>query len=83
MLQLFQVDVTKVHEDVAYVAMVIHVCCKLFFPNFSVVFPDVYCQCIYLNVAHVSYICCMCFIWMLHIFLQCYFQAFSGVLQVF
>jgi hypothetical protein len=28
-LQVFHVDVAKVDRDVAYVAMVVHVCCKL------------------------------------------------------
>jgi hypothetical protein len=38
MLQVFYVDVVKVDQDVAYVAMVVHVCCKLLFVMFSVVF---------------------------------------------
>jgi hypothetical protein len=28
MLQVFRTDVAKVNRDVAYVAMVVHVCCK-------------------------------------------------------
>jgi hypothetical protein len=28
MLQVFQMDVVKVDQNVAYVAMVVHICCK-------------------------------------------------------
>jgi hypothetical protein len=28
MLQVFQMNVAKVDRDVAYIAMVVHVCCK-------------------------------------------------------
>ena len=34
MLQVFEMDVAKVVRDVAYVAMVVHVCCKGVFPMF-------------------------------------------------
>ena len=34
MLQAFQMDVVKVDRDVAYVAMLVHECCKLLFPMF-------------------------------------------------
>jgi hypothetical protein len=35
---VFHTDVAKVDRDVAYVAMVIHVCCKLLFLTVSSVF---------------------------------------------
>ena len=54
-------DVVKVDRDVAYVIMVIHVCCKLLFPIFQLFFPDVCCKCVYLDVAYVSHICCKVF----------------------
>jgi hypothetical protein len=31
---VFHMDVAKVDRDVAYVAIVVHVCCKLLFPIF-------------------------------------------------
>jgi hypothetical protein len=62
MLQVFDVDVAKLDVDVEYVAMVVHVCCKLLFSIFLVYFTHVCCVCVYLNAARVSYICCMCFI---------------------
>jgi Na+/melibiose symporter-like transporter len=34
MLQVFYADVTKVDRDVARVAIVVHVCCKLLFSIF-------------------------------------------------
>jgi hypothetical protein len=30
---VFYMDIAKVDRDVAYVTMVVHVCCKLLFPN--------------------------------------------------
>jgi hypothetical protein len=52
MLQGFHMDVAKVDRDVAYVAMVVHICCKLLFPIFYL-FLDA---------------CCKCVFWMLHMF---------------
>ena len=46
---------------------------------------NVCCKCVYLNVARVSHICCMCFIWMLHIFCNGFFKrfrCFTSVLDV-
>ena len=67
-------DVAKVYQDVAYVAMVVHVCCKLLFPMFHL-----FCRCM-LQVCLFEY--CICFthmlnyfIWMLRMFLQ-WFQVF-------
>ena len=62
MLQLFQMNVAKVDHDVAYVAMIVHVCCKCLFPMFHLFFLDACCKCVYLDVACVTHICCMCFI---------------------
>jgi len=50
---VFQMDVAKVNRDVAYVTMVVHVCCKLLFLMFHLFFE--------------TYIASV-FIWMLHIF---------------
>jgi hypothetical protein len=60
MLQVF-------HVDVAYVAMVIHVCCK----------------CIVLNVLAVSDVCCKCFIWVLHMFHSYVASIFIRMLHMF
>jgi hypothetical protein len=35
---VFHMDVVKVNRDVAYVAMVVYVCCKLLFPMFHLFF---------------------------------------------
>jgi hypothetical protein len=59
---MFQMDVVKVDPDVAYVAMVVHVCCKGLLPMFHLCFLDACCKCVYLNVVYVSHKCCMCFI---------------------
>jgi hypothetical protein len=54
---MFYKDVAKVDCDVAYVAMVVHVCYKLMFPMFNLFFLDVCCKFVYLDVAYVSHIC--------------------------
>jgi hypothetical protein len=38
MFQVFHAEVAKVDRDVAYVAIVEHVCCKLLFPMFHLCF---------------------------------------------
>ena len=77
MFQVFYMDFAKVDRDVAYVAIVVHVCCKLLFPMFLF---------FQMHVASV-------FIWMLYIFYTyvasvlsgCYvcLQWFQVFLQVF
>jgi hypothetical protein len=37
-LQVFHIDVAKVDYDIAYGAMVVHVCCKLLCSNISSIF---------------------------------------------
>jgi hypothetical protein len=37
-LQVFHMDVTKVDQDVSYVTMVVHVCCKCMFQMFHLFF---------------------------------------------
>jgi hypothetical protein len=34
MLQVFHKNIVKVDQDIAYVAMVVHICCKRLFPMF-------------------------------------------------
>jgi hypothetical protein len=53
---VFRINIAKVDRDVAYIAMVVHVCCKCLFPMFHVFFQT------YLDVVYVSHICCKCFI---------------------
>jgi hypothetical protein len=46
--------IAKVNRDVAYVVIVVHVCCKLLFSMFHLFFSDICCKCVYLDVAYVS-----------------------------
>jgi hypothetical protein len=46
-------DVAKVDHDVAYIEMVVHVCCKRMFPMFHL-FLYLCCKCVYLDVAYIS-----------------------------
>jgi hypothetical protein len=45
-------DIAKVDRDIAYVAMIVHIYCKLMF-SMLYFFPDVCCKCVYLDVAYV------------------------------
>jgi hypothetical protein len=74
MLQVFHMDITKVDQDVSYVAMVVHICCKRVFQMFHLFFKRMLQVCLW-DVAYVSHICYKCFIWMLHMF-------FCSVLQL-
>jgi hypothetical protein len=60
MLQVFHMDVAKVDWVVAYVKMVVHVCCKLLFLMFHLFFRRMLQVCLYK--------CCICFTHMLQVF---------------
>ena len=62
--------------------MVVHVCCKCLLPIFHLCFPDTCCKCVYLDVAYVSHIRCMCFIWKLCM-VAMVFKCFQMFFQVF
>jgi hypothetical protein len=73
-------DVAKVDQDVAHIAYF----CKCFQwyvasvlkKNVSSVFKRMLQQLFYLDIAYVLYICCKCFIWMLHMFHTHMLQVF-------
>ena len=75
---LFYTDVAKVDRDVAYVAMVVHVCCKGLLLMFLSVFSDI---CYQVCLSR----CCICFTHILHVlyldvaYVCKDFQMFSGV----
>ena len=52
MLLGFRMDVTKLDRDIAYVAMVVHVCYKLMFPMFHLFFYTYVVKCVYLIILH-------------------------------
>jgi hypothetical protein len=54
---VFYMDVTKVDRNVAYVAIVVYLCCKLLF-SMLYLFFHMYVASVYLDVAYVSRICC-------------------------
>ena len=57
---MFHMDVVKVDQDAAYVAIVVHVCAKVCYQCFICVFQ--------MHVASVLYGCCICFTHTLHVF---------------
>jgi hypothetical protein len=79
MLQGVRMDIAKVDRDVAYVAMVVHLCCKLLSPMFHLFFQTYIASMFHLDVAYVSHICCKCYIWMLRMFCNGYTCPFTGV----
>jgi hypothetical protein len=84
MLQVFQMDVVKVDRDVAYVEMVVHVCCKGLLPMFHLCFLDACCKYVYLDVLYMfqTYAacvlsgCCVWLQWFSSVF-RCFFQVFE------
>jgi len=83
MFQVFHGNIAKVDRDVAYIAMIVHICCKCLFPMFDLFFSDVCFKCVYLDVLYVSHIC---FTHMLQIFFLdvAYVRnCFSSVFHVF
>jgi hypothetical protein len=54
-------DVAKVDHDVAYVALVVHLCCKHLSLIFHLFFSDICCKCVLSG-------CCICFTHMLQVF---------------
>ena len=77
MLEVFRMDVAKVDRNGAYASMAIHACCKSLFQKFCLFLRHIL-QVFYLDVAYVSRICCVCFIWILHMLATAFkcFQAF-------
>jgi hypothetical protein len=53
-------DVTKIDRDVAYVAMVVHVCCKRLSPMFHLFSKHMFQVCLFG--------CCICFTYMFQVF---------------
>jgi hypothetical protein len=74
---VFQMDVAKVDRDVAYVVMVVNVYCKGLLPMFYLCLLDACCNCVYPNVAYVSHIRCMCFIWLLRMVAMVFKASFK------
>jgi hypothetical protein len=90
MLQVFQMDIAKVDRDVAYVAMIVHICCKGLLPLFRLCFPDACCKCVCRDFAYFSHIRCI-FLFGCCVYLQCFssvfrcffFKCFRNLFQVF
>jgi hypothetical protein len=68
MLQVFHLDVAKLDQDVAYVAMVVHVYCKLLFQRFICFFRRMLqvclsrcCICFHTYVTNILSGCCIWF----------------------
>jgi hypothetical protein len=76
---MFYTDVAKVDQDVVYVAMVVHICCKSMSPMFHLFFKRMLQACLFE--------CCICFhtyvasvfIWMLCMFCNGFQVFFTNV----
>jgi hypothetical protein len=87
---MFYTDVAKVDQDVAYVAMVVHICCKSMSPMFHLFFKRMLqaclfecCICFHTYVASVLSGCCACFAMVFKYFLQVFQIHVSNILSVF
>jgi hypothetical protein len=62
MLQVFYNNVAKVDRDVAYVAIVVHVCCKGLLPMFHLCFRT-YVASVFIWILHMfdTYVACILF----------------------
>ena len=83
MLQVFHMDAVKVDQDVAYVAMAIHICCKRLFQMFHLFFQtyviSVFIWMLYMFHIYVAYVFVMAF----QVFLVFFFKCFRRMIQVF
>jgi hypothetical protein len=78
MLQAFYVDIAKVDRDLAYVAMVVHICCKLLFSMFQL-FLQTYLPSVFVWMFNMFYTyVASVFIWMLCMFYMV-FKCLLGV----
>jgi hypothetical protein len=82
MLQVFYMDVAKVYQDIAYVAVTIHVYCKRMLQMFYLFFRRMLQACLSG--------CCICFTYILQMFylhvayvLQWLLGAFKGLFSCF
>jgi hypothetical protein len=80
-------DVAKVDREMLHMLHMFHrhvarVCFECFRGMFHLYFPDACCKCVYLDVAYVSHIRCMCFNWKLHM-VAMVFKCFQVFFQVF
>jgi hypothetical protein len=81
---VFYIDVGKLEQDVANVAIVFSSVCTKYFIYFRRIFHmfhlDVAYKCIlqaYVSsVSVISYVCCKCFIWILYMFCNGYTHVF-------
>jgi hypothetical protein len=80
-LQLFHADVAKVDQDVAYVAMVVHVCCKGLSPMFHLCFRMDVASVFYLDVASVLSRYCVCFCNNFQVFSRWFFASVSSAFR--
>jgi hypothetical protein len=77
---MFYMNVAKIDQDVLYVAMVVHLCCKRLFQMFHQFFQtyvgSVFIRMLYMFHTYVASV----FIWMLHMFCNG-FQVFLQLFQ--
>jgi hypothetical protein len=88
-LQMFHMDVAKLDRNVAYVVMVVHVCCKLLFPMFHLFFQtyvaSVFIWMLHMFRAYVASVlskCCVC-LQLFRVFFLCFCKYFGRMFQVF
>jgi hypothetical protein len=76
---VFRIDVAKVDQYIANIAMAIHVCYNIYVPNVSYVFQKYFCKYFVLTLYMFHTYVASVFIWMLHMFCN----DISSFLRVF
>jgi hypothetical protein len=86
MLQVFHVDIAKVERDVAYVAIVVYVCCKRLFLTFHL-FSTICCKCVYyLCITHMMQLFYLDVVYVCNdfqVFLQVFETHVSSISSIF
>jgi hypothetical protein len=87
---VFHIDVAKVDQYIANIAMAIHVCYNIYVPNVSYVFQKYFCKYFVLTLYMFHTYVASIFIWMLHMFcndissfLRFFCKCFRYMFQVF
>jgi hypothetical protein len=75
-------NVAKVDQNIAYVVMVVYLCCIRLSPIFHLFFQTYIASVFHPDVTYVSHIYCKCFIWMLRMSCNGYTRFFPSVLDV-
>jgi hypothetical protein len=85
MLQVFHTNIANIDRNIAYVVMVIHICCKRISAIFHQFFQT-YVASVFISMLHMFHKHVVCFIWILRMFamvFKCFCKCLRHMFQVF